>query len=230
MAIDWLVILTSVLAVAPAAVALLWGYSRYDGFFKDNVIFLYFMGGLIAGMGVAIFHAVLQGNTLAFVLGIPLLEQFAKTIIVNRRKWQGQPHAVFNGGAYGAGLGVMVSLWYSRGYLTPETLGWIATAQILGIAVGVTFLSIATGWVIGASVRDHQPFKGTFLAALVGIPLAFFIEYWRSFPETWVAAAMAAYGLLLLVYGLRKVLPGGLSQESHQAMRQKRRREIRGGH
>jgi len=222
-AFDWLNIAQSILAVLPAAAALLISYGRYDGFFKDNIIFLYFVGGLIAGMGVAIFHAFLGPYFLLFLLGVPLVEQFAKTVVINRRKWQGERHAVFNGGAYGAGMGVILSLWYAKGYL----LSWdlLMLLQVLGLATGITLVAVATGWTVGAAVRDHAPFKGTFIASVASIPMAFFIGYWVVPPhEAWVPALMALYGLALLAFGIRKILPGGVSREELQEMRRRRRR------
>lgn len=227
MAFDWVSIVTSILAVLPAAAALLWGYSRYDGFFKDNVIFLYFVGGLVAGMGVAFFHAALVPYGLVFMVGIPFLEQLAKTIVLNRRKWQGEPHAVFNGGAYGAGMGIILSLFYFKRNL----LGgwdWSMALQLCGVAIGITFLAITTGWVVGASVRDRKPFKGTLIASVAGIPMAYFLLYWLTPGEVrWVPVAMTAYGLGLLVYGIAKVLPGGLSAASLQELRRRKRKESR---
>lgn len=228
MAFDWLSIVSSTLAVLPAGLALLWGYSRYDGFFRDNVIFLFFVGGLIAGMGVAFFHAALAlAGGIAFVLGIPLLEQFAKTIIVNRRKWQGEGHAVFNGGTYGAGMGVILSLYYFQRYPPGWDLG--ATLQLVGVTVGITFLNVAMGWTIGAAVRDRAPFKGTLFAAVAALPMTYLLFYWLNFFDAWVPALMAAYGAALLAFGLAKVLPGALTPTEQQDLRRKKRKAMREG-
>lgn len=109
--VNWIPIASAVLAAAPAAAVFFTAYGRYDGAFEDRTVFLYFIGGMLVG-GLLGFFALLLINTasaLVAVLGLALLIPIATIAAVNRRRWQGERHAVFNGGAAGLGVAVMVS-------------------------------------------------------------------------------------------------------------------------
>lgn len=108
--VNWIPIVAASLAAIPAAAAFFVAYGRYDGTFQDRVVFLYFIGGMILG-GFLGFFALLLLTTIAALIVILLLSillPIAVTAAVNRRKWQGQRHAVFNGGAAGLGFAVMM--------------------------------------------------------------------------------------------------------------------------
>jgi hypothetical protein len=102
----------AVIAVLPAAVVFFAAFGRYDETFRDNVVFLYFMGGLLVG-GFLGFLTLLVDNGLAplfAVIGVALVVPIGLVAAINRRKWQGERHSVFNGGALGLGAAVMMAL------------------------------------------------------------------------------------------------------------------------
>lgn len=102
----------AVLAVIPAALVFFVAYGRYDGMFRDNVVFLYFIGGLILGgfLGFLALFSLASVNALVAVVLLALLVPIGVVAGINRRKWQGEPHAIFNGGALGLGVSVMLAL------------------------------------------------------------------------------------------------------------------------
>src|SRR5438067_1944261 len=102
----------AVVALVPAAIAFFAAYGRYDGAFRDNVVFLFFIGGLLAGafLGFASLFVLNNLGELVAVVGIALLVPIVLVAGINRRKWQGERHSVFNGGALGLGASVMMAL------------------------------------------------------------------------------------------------------------------------
>src|SRR5688500_3124262 len=109
--VNWVPIVAASMAAIPAAGVFFAAYGRYDGTFRDNVVFLYFIGGLVLGGLLGFLTLLLYGTTatLVQVAGVALLYPISLVAAVNRRKWQGQRHAVFNGGAAGLGTAVMLS-------------------------------------------------------------------------------------------------------------------------
>src|ERR1051326_8520479 len=110
-----------VVTLVPAALALYYAYNRYDGKFRDNVIFLFFIGGLLVGMAVALFGLYLLGAApILYVIGMPFVDALAMAALLNRRKWQGQLHAIFNAGTLA--LGVAVTVAFGFAYLVVHDL------------------------------------------------------------------------------------------------------------
>jgi len=117
--VNWIPIVAASVAAAPAAAAFFLAYGRYDGAFNDRVVFLYFIGGMAVGALLGFLTLLLLSSGIApliQVLVLALLFPIAAVAVINRRKWQGERHAVFNGGAAGLGAAVMMtfSLLYYR--------------------------------------------------------------------------------------------------------------------
>lgn len=130
---DFVTLADAVIAVVPAAALFFAAYGRYDGMFRDNVVFLHFIGGLLVGglLGVvSLFAFSAVDAPLITVVIVALFYPITLVLGINRRKWQGERHAVFNGGALGLGAAVMVSL----SILYKQTLTLRALAPgVLGI-------------------------------------------------------------------------------------------------
>lgn len=110
--VNWVPLIAAALAALPAGIVFFVAYGRYDGAFRDNVVFIYFIGGLAVGGFLGLFSLVLFGANavLISILGVALLYPITLVLAINRRKWQGERHAVFNGGAAGLGAAVMMGM------------------------------------------------------------------------------------------------------------------------
>lgn len=228
-------IAAGLVALAPAAVVLFVAFGRYDGHFRDNVVFLWFIGGLFGGMLLALFSIyVLTLGLELHALGVSLAAALAMAAALNRRKWVGEAHSVFNGGALGVGLSVMVLLALAQRYLLPknDASAW-ALAGLFALGVGLTFTNFAAGAWVGRGIAERQPFRHAAVAAgALVVPyfiLAFYARAGSAFgfaSTTTLAAALVAgvYGLVALGVGRERVLPLGLSAEASRAMRREARR------
>ncbi|MFA5860534.1 MAG: hypothetical protein WDA16_02450 [Candidatus Thermoplasmatota archaeon] len=142
--VNWVPIVAAALAALPAAGIFLVAFGRYEGAFRDNVVFIYFIGGLIVGGFLGFFTLLLYGTnaTLIQIIGLALLYPITIVMAVNRRKWQGERHAIFNGGA--AGLGASVMMTFSLLYVTmlrPMQAAQQAANEALRNATGNTSVS-----------------------------------------------------------------------------------------
>lgn len=109
--VNWIPIVAAGVAAVPAAATFFAAYGRYDGAFNDRVVFLYFIGGMAVGALLGFLSLLLffSGiNPILQVLILALLLPIALVATINRRKWQGERHAIFNGGSAGLGAAVMM--------------------------------------------------------------------------------------------------------------------------
>jgi len=241
-----------VLAVLPAAAVFFLAYGRYDGAFRDNVVFLYFIGGLLVGGVLGLVSLLALGN-LAPLISVVIIALFYPVTVVlgiNRRKWQGDPHAVFNGGALGLGAAVMIGL--SLLYRTTLTLtqsarealgdaasdadlaSWVnaraftpnALAQAFVLAAGLAGLFFGLGLLAGDSVRRRKALPSSFLGAAIALPPAVFLEEYFASGQVWLwVVLLLAYGAIFGALANRRLLPRGLTDESRRAIRRRRRAE-----
>lgn len=229
--------LYTILAVLPAGAVFFFAYGRYDGAFRDNVVFLYFMGGLIMGFLTG-FFSVLALNTLQPLMAVILLAvlyPITLTVGINRRKWQGERHAVFNGGAFALGNALM--LGFTVLYARMEPLGIDVQLAVMALAVcgGFAGLFFAIGLLAGDAVRRRKPIRVAILGtAVVLAPILFFHQWWRATgflrqDASWASVAwiwvvlLLAYGAIVGFAAERKLLILGVTDEARRARRRERR-------
>jgi hypothetical protein len=233
------------IAVIPAAALFFGAYGRYDGMFRDNVVFLYFIGGLLVGglLGFVTILALGINAPLVTVLLIALFWPVSITLGINRRKWQGERHAVFNGGALGLGAAVMVSLSVLYrlvvglrteaataqpddvvGYVNAHvfTLGNLAQSLLLAAAFAGVFFGL--GLLAGDSVRRRKPIATALLGAAIVLPVAIFLfEFVIDRAWLWVALLLV-YGGAVAFFAERKLFLEGVTEDDRKALRRRKRR------
>lgn len=220
MALEPRAIVGSILVLAPAAGVLAWSYGRYDGSFRDNVVFLHLTGGMALGLVVAIILSFLPAEP-AFLVAFSVLPAVAIGAAANRRKWQGIPHAVFNGGALGLGCLLMTAFVLLRDRF--EAIAWTPALRVLVVATVLVLLGAALGWHVGAGVLARTPFRGIGRAIVIALPGGFFV-YEFLFGEAWLWAVLGLlYAGGVYAHADRTVLPRGVGENE----RRKRRRERR---
>ena len=210
-------------AVIPVAAVFFLAYGRYDGAFRDNVVFLYFMGGLLAGsfLGVMTLFAL----NLAPLVALLVLALFYPIVLVasiNRRKWQGERHAVFNGGALGLGAALMLSFTLLYRAFPDVDAGVVAQAALLSLGLAGLFFGV--GLLAGNAVRLKKQFRVALLGtAIVFAPLVFLVSFLADRAWLWVVL-IAAYGVIVAVAAERKLLVEGIEPEMRKQMRRRSRK------
>lgn len=223
-------LLNAVVAVVPAAALFFWAYGRYDGTFRDNVVFLYFIGGMVMG-GLLGFLSLLAyvglANQLIAVVLLALLLPIAITVGINRRKWQGERHAVFNGGAFGLGVSVMMAFTYIyRFYNGPVATTTLGLALLL--AIGFTGLFFGLGLLAGNSVRLRKPLRFAFLGTAIVIAPVIFLGVFAQTRLWSFPVLLAAYGAIFAFAAERKLLVEGVTEEARKERRRRRRKAMAG--
>lgn len=217
-------VVNSILAVIPAGVVFFLAYGRYDGTFKDNVVFLFFLGGLLLGFLVGLFtlFALSVPSTVLTPLLLALFYPIAVIVGINRRKWQGERHAVFNGGAMGLGMAVMLS--FTMLFALHKASDAETYARGGALAVGLTTLLFAVGLLAGNAVRLRKPFRIALLGAATLIaPAVFLVSYANDRAWLWLGL-LVAYGLVYAVVAERRLLIEGVEGEARKMRRRLRRR------
>lgn len=256
--VNWIPIVAATVAAVPAAATFFLAYGRYDGAFNDRLVFLYFIGGMAVGALLGFLTLLLFASgvlPLVQVLLLALLFPIAIVATINRRKWQGERHAVFNGGA--AGLGAAVMLGFSFLYYrmqppwqaaqTAATEGWklngsvgrapvvpsasyafdvAALGQAVLLAIALAGLLFGLGLLAGNGVRTRKQFMTAFLgSAILLAPAIFLEEFARDYAWLWVVL-LAAYGAIFGVAAERKLLVEGVTEEDRKARRRRKRKAM----
>lgn len=212
------------LAVIPVGVVFFLTYGRYDGTFRDNVVFLYFMGGLLLGSVLGVFTIVALGLAVGLlsVILLALLYPIALVAGINRRKWQGQRHAVFNGGAMGLGAALMLS--FTLLFRVYGEVSLAVAAQAVVLSLGLATLLFGLGLLAGNAVRLRRPFRVALLGtAIVLAPVVFLVSFVADRAWLW-AVLLAAYGVVVAVAAERQLLIEGVEPEMRKQMRRRSRK------
>ena len=255
--VNWVPIVAASLAAIPAAAIFFVAYGRYDGAFQDRVVFLYFVGGLfmggVLGFLTLLLFAFFRTQPIVQVIALALLLPIAVVATINRRKWHGERHAIFNGGAAGLGVAVMMgfSFLYSRfgqPYLLAQRAAndaWAAAgntspaptvpsapyafnAVVLGqgilIAIALAGIFFGLGLLAGDGVRRRKQIAAAFIGtAIVVAPVIFLEEYFRGGDWIWVIL-LAAYGAIFAFAAERRLLIQGIDDEARKERRRARRK------
>lgn len=216
---------TAVIAIVPVGALFFFAYGRYDGLFRDNVVFLFFMGGLLAGGFLSLFAVYMALFVpILLVTLVPVLYAIVPASFVNRRKWQGERHSVFNGGAMGLGIATMTSFAFTFRALSGGLDPAVAAAWTAG-SIGLAGAGYAMGVLIGAAVADRRVFRGVLLAALVMLatfaPLS---EYQLSRHPFWIGA-LALVGIAAFGFTFVRVMPRGVESGARRRARRRGTRE-----
>lgn len=242
--VDWPLLLAGAVAIVPALLILLASYAPYEGHFRDNILFLFFMGGIFGGMVLALFEVLLSlPQSVPYrigmiVLGFPLLEQGLKLVVLNRRKTQGDRAITFYGGAFGLGFATMAVLFKSQRdipLLLYADLGRLLTdpgpaLYLLVLGSAILLAHFATGIILGDGVRAKSLPRafGVGVAALV--PLQVFVGEFVAGAQRGRPTEGLVYLPLVLAYA------GGLAWWAHTRLlpkalppdaQRKRRRALR---
>lgn len=218
---NWAGIVAGTLAILPAGLVMFVSYGRYDGMFRDNVVFLNFIGGMVLGLVVGAFLRLTflyAAPEIWFIL-VASLVPLVMTSFLNRRRWRGERHAIFNGGAMGIGGAAMTvfTLWRPEF----ETLAWTPSIRLVLGAVAATGVLGAVGLLLGRAVLQRRPIRQAGLGALAVAPLAFLLFEFLYGPEkAWLWGALAvSYGGALYAYAVSRVLPLGVSDDDRKRLR-----------
>lgn len=214
------------IGIIPALLILYIGLKGYEGHFKDKLIFLTFIVGIIAGFISAVIELFTQDLSLImYIVLFPILEQLFKTIILNIGRFQEKQETTIYGFSLGLGFGsVFTPATIILGNFTEVNLSFIAA--VIG-SFGIILFHAATGILIGYGVYAHKLTRYLTLAVLLHFAITTVFGLTTLFGVTYLQILLIVYGLIVYWYATKKVMPR-IVEESQRRKRTQKDIETKG--
>ena len=194
------------IGIIPALVLLFISLKGYDGYYKDKLIFLTFVIGLIIGVIAVIIEAYTAAIGVYFIILFPVLEQLFKTIILNIGRFHGKKETPIYGLSLGLGFG---SIFIPSSLILLNIQGsydnFSIALSIVG-SIGIILIHAATGVCIGYGVYTYSLLKYLLFAIILYIPvtgLTFFSTFVQS---GYIQLATFPYGIILYWYFTTRIM------------------------
>jgi hypothetical protein len=194
------------IGIIPALIILYIGLKGYEGYFKDKLIFLTFIVGIIIGFISAVIELFTGSiGLIVYIILFPVLEQLFKTIILNLRRFHEKQETTIYGLSLGLGFGsVFTPAAIIMGNFQEINVAFIAA--IIG-TFGIIFFHAATGALIGYGVYSHKLSTYLTSAILLQIPITTLIGVTNIFNISYIQISLVIYGIILYSYVARKIMP-----------------------
>jgi len=144
------------IGIIPALIILYIGLKGYEGHFKDKLIFLTFIVGIIIGFISAVIELFTTRGIglIIYIILFPVLEQLSKTIVLNLGRFQEKQETTIYGLSLGLGFGsVFTPAAIIMGNFQEINVAFIAA--IIG-SFGIILFHASTGAIIGYGVYSHK--------------------------------------------------------------------------
>jgi hypothetical protein len=193
------------LGIIPALFLLFLGLKGYDGYYKDKIVFLTFIIGIILGVISAVMEILSLSIGLLIIILFPILEQILKLIVLNIGRFQKKKSTVIYGLSLGLGFGSVftpISLILAN----IETESILIIISILIGSFGIILLHAGTGIILGYGVYTGKILKYYLLTILIYIPFTawFFLTGIYNIEETQIL--LIFYGLAIYLYSTIKIM------------------------
>ena len=214
------------IGIIPALIILYIGLKGYEGHFKDKLIFLTFIVGIIIGFISAVIELLTRDvGLIIYIVLFPVLEQLSKTIVLNLGRFQEKQETTIYGLSLGLGFGsVFTPAAIIMGNFQEINVAFIAA--IVG-SFGIILFHAATGAIIGYGVYSHKLSTYLTLAILLQIPITTVIGVTNLFSISYLQISLVVYGIIVYWYATKKIMPRIL-QESQRRKRTQKEIDIKG--
>ena len=214
------------IGIIPALIILYIGLKGYEGHFKDKLIFLTFIVGIIIGFISAVIELFTRDvGLITYIILFPVLEQLSKTIVLNLGRFQEKQETTIYGFSLGLGFGsVFTPASIILGNFQEINVAFIAA--IIG-SFGIILFHAATGAIIGYGVYSHKLTTYLTFAILLQIPITTLIGVTNLFTISYLQISIVVYGIIVYWYATKKIMPRIL-QESQRRKRTQKEIDIKG--
>jgi len=208
------------LGIIPALIILYIGLKGYEGYFKDKLIFLTFIVGIIIGFISAVIELFTRDiGLIIYIILYPVLEQLFKTIVLNLGRFQEKQETTIYGFSLGLGFGsVFTPAAIIMGNFTEINVAFIAA--IIG-SLGIILFQAATGVIIGYGVYSHKLSTYLTFAILLQIPITTVIGVTNLFSISYVQISLVVYGIIVYWFATKKIMPRILEESQRRKRTQK---------
>jgi hypothetical protein len=205
------------IGIIPALILLYIGLKGYEGHFKDKLIFLTFIVGIVIGTVSVAIEYYTQTIGLIYIILFPILEQLFKTIVLNLGRFQEKQETTIYGFSLGLGFG---SVFVPAAIMTLDKIDLTFIAAIIG-ALGIILFHAATGALIGYGVYINRLSKYLMIAILLHLVVTAVIGFTNLFQIGYLQILLVIYGILLFWYATKKVMPRILQEGQRRKRTQK---------
>jgi len=209
------------IGIIPALIILYIGLKGYEGHFKDKLIFLTFIVGIIIGFISAVIELFTTKGIglIIYIILFPVLEQLSKTIVLNLGRFQEKQETTIYGLSLGLGFGsVFTPAAIIMGNFQEINVAFIAA--IIG-SFGIILFHAATGAIIGYGVYSHKLSTYLTFAILLQIPITTVIGVTNLFSISYLQISLVVYGIIVYWYATKKIMPRILQESQRRKRTQK---------
>lgn len=207
------------IGIIPALIVLYIGLKGYEGHYRDKIIFLTFIVGIIIGIASAVIELFTRNiGLIIYIILFPILEQLFKTIILNLRRFQEKQETTIYGFALGLGFGSVftpVAIFFGN---FQDIISMIAA---MTGSFGITLFHAATGIFIGYGVYTNKLTKYLSLSILLHLVITIVIGVTNLLEIGYMQIILILYGLAVFWYALKRVMPRILEETQRRKRTQK---------
>lgn len=194
------------IGIIPALILLFISLKGYEGYFKEKLIFLTFVVGIIIGVITVVIQTYTAEVGIYFIILFPVLEQLFKTIVLNIGRFHGKQETPIYGLSLGLGFG---SIFIPSSLVLLNIQGVFDNVSIaLSIigSIGIILIHGATGVCIGYGVYKYSLLKYLFFAIILYIPVTALTFISRYIEIVYIHLAILPYGIVLYWYFTTKIM------------------------
>jgi len=208
------------IGIIPALIILYIGLKGYEGYYKEKLIFLTFIVGIIIGFISAVIELFTRDiGLIIYIILFPVLEQLFKTIVLNLGRFQEKQETTIYGLSLGLGFGsVFTPAAIIMGNFQEINIAFIAA--IIG-SFGIILFHAATGALIGYGVYSHKLSTYLTSAILLQIPITTVIGVTNIFNISYLQISLVVYGIIIYWYVAKKIMPRILKESQRRKRTQK---------
>ena len=224
------------LGIIPALLFLFLALKGYDGYYKDKLIFITFVVGIIFGLIAAVVRIIINPPflvitrglsyisiyTIIYIILFAFIEQLLKTIVLNVRSFQLKKETTIYGLSLGLGFGSSFTPFLIiSGSLTGD-LDLIFVSLIAFGSLGFILFHAAMGSFIGYGIFSGKMTKYLLIAIFLQIPFNIITELTRIFEKpnyinyVIYQVGLVVFGAILFIYVIKKVMPRILTQKERR--------------
>ena len=194
------------IGIIPAFILLFISLKGYEGYYKDKVIFLTFVIGLIIGVITVIIEAYTAAVGIYYIILFPILEQLFKTIVLNIGRFHGKKETPIYGLSLGLGFG---SVFIPSSLILLNIQGVydnISITMVLVGALGIILIHAGTGVCIGYGVYSYSLLKYLIFAILLYVPVTGLTFLSAIVQRGYLQLAIFPYGIILYWYFTTRIM------------------------
>ena len=202
------------LGVIPALIIMYISLKGYEGYYKDKIMFLTFIAGIIMGFIAAFVQSFTISLSIIFIIVLSFFDQLFKTIVLNLRRFQTKSETPIYGLSLGLGFGSSFTPFMIIATAAISTNNiYILTFITIG-SVGIILFHGATGAYIGFGVFQGKLTRFLIISILLQLPFNLLLGLMISYSnidtlniQIIFVCLVIVYGLLSFFYVIKKVLP-----------------------